>query len=79
MSGIHSKRKAKAIKEMSDLHGFKPEEFCSSKLWEIVCAEADTTGSRAELEAAVTELSNRRHYLAELALLDESLDLPAGS
>jgi hypothetical protein len=64
---------------MSDLQNFKPEEFCSSKLWEIVCADADAEGARAELEAAVAELANRRHYLAELAQLDESLHLPTGN
>ncbi len=62
------------VVKMSEMKVFNPEEFCSSKLWEIVCAEAEASGSRAELEAAVGELSNRRHYLAELAQLDEKLD-----
>ena len=54
---------------MSELSTFDPGELCSSKLWEIVRSEAG--GSRAELEAALAELSSRRHYLAEIEQLDE--------
>jgi hypothetical protein len=60
---------------MSEVQTFNAEELCSSKLWEIVCTEADAAGSRAELEAAVAELSVRRHYLAELAQLEETRHL----
>ncbi len=55
---------------MSEANQFKPEELCSSKLWEIVRARAAGDCCRAELEAAVAELARRRHYLAELAELD---------
>jgi hypothetical protein len=50
---------------MTDIHNFNAEEFCSSKLWQMVSNEA-TTASREELEAAVAELAQRRHYLSEL-------------
>ena len=47
---------------------FRAEEFCSSKLWEIVSTEP-ASASAADLEAAVAELAQRRHYLAELERL----------
>ena len=42
-------------------------EFCSQKLWRIISEERDT--SPDELEAAVRELAQRRHYLIELEKL----------
>jgi hypothetical protein len=44
---------------------FRAEEFCSSKLWQIV-SEPPASASKADLEAAIAELAQRRHYLAEL-------------
>jgi len=45
---------------------FNPQEFCSRKLWEMV--NADTTGqqNKAQLDAAIAELEQRRSYLIEL-------------
>jgi polyhydroxyalkanoate synthesis regulator phasin len=43
------------------------QEFCSSKLWEMV--SEDTRTSADDLEAAIEELARRRHYLAELEQL----------
>ena len=54
---------------MQDTQTFNMHEFCSRKLWEIVSADAagDESGvSQEELLAAVRELAQRRHYLAEL-------------
>ena len=53
---------------MNDIHNFNAEEFCSSKLWQMVSSEP-TTASHEELEAAIAELAQRRHYLSELEQL----------
>jgi hypothetical protein len=57
---------------MQETHTFNMHELCSRKLWEMVSADAagesvDTTPE--ELLAAVRELAQRRHYLAELEQL----------
>jgi hypothetical protein len=49
-------------------NNFNATEFCSQKLWEMVSGNHNST-SHAELEAAVAELADRRHYLAELEQL----------
>ncbi len=46
---------------------FNASEFCSRKLWQIVTDSGEQSTSVAELEAAIAELTTRRHYLAELA------------
>jgi len=43
------------------------QEFCSSKLWEMVSEDQRTSAD--DLEAAIEELAKRRHYLAELEQL----------
>jgi hypothetical protein len=43
------------------------QEFCSSKLWEMVAKDKRTSAD--DLEAAIEELAKRRHYLAELEQL----------
>ena len=43
------------------------EDFCSRKLWEMVSEDKNTTPD--QLQAAIAELSERRHYLAELEQL----------
>ncbi len=53
---------------MSNLSDFNATEFCSKKLWELVSGDHNST-SEAELEAAVAELAERRHYLSELEQL----------
>lgn len=45
---------------------FKPQEFCSRKLWQIVNTEAGARVDDADLQEAIAELATRRHYLAEL-------------
>jgi hypothetical protein len=45
---------------------FSAEELCSRKLWELVNTGDEAGMSKAELEAAVRELAQRRHYLAQL-------------
>jgi threonine synthase len=54
---------------MQDAQTFNMHEFCSRKLWEIVrerAADDENNVSQEELLAAVRELAQRRHYLAEL-------------
>lgn len=54
---------------MQESHTFNMHEFCSRKLWEMVSADAEGQAgdsSPEELLAAVRELAQRRHYLAEL-------------
>ena len=50
------------------MNKFNAQELCSRKLWEIVNnapgTEQDTNES--ELREAISELAERRHYLAEL-------------
>ena len=54
---------------MQETQTFNMHEFCSRKLWEMVSADAAGEAGNAtqeELLAAVRELAQRRHYLAEL-------------
>ena len=48
---------------------FNAGELCSRKLWQIVTDPKAERAGKAELEAAVAELSARRHYLNELVTL----------
>ncbi|MEM0954155.1 MAG: hypothetical protein AAGI24_08440 [Pseudomonadota bacterium] len=46
---------------------FKVQEYSSRKLWEMVSATpAESDSSEEQLMAAVRELQQRQHYLAEL-------------
>lgn len=49
---------------MTDTNTTNMEEFCSSKLWEMICN--NETNTPDELQAAIEELAQRRHYLSEL-------------
>ena len=52
---------------MQETQTFNMHEFSSRKLWEMVSGEGDDDStSPEELLAAVRELAQRRHYLAEL-------------
>jgi hypothetical protein len=54
---------------MQESQTFNMHEFCSRKLWEMVSADAagdEVEATEEELLAAVRELAQRRHYLAEL-------------
>jgi hypothetical protein len=44
------------------------QEFCSQKLWEMV-SNKSTASTPDELQAAIDELAERRHYLQELETL----------
>ncbi|MFV8818184.1 hypothetical protein [Haliea sp. E17] len=46
---------------------FNASELCSRKLWQLISSEERAAISAQELEQAIDELANRRHYLAELA------------
>ena len=52
---------------MSESRSINMEDFCSRKLWEMVSQEKSTTPD--ELQAAIEELAQRRHYLSELEQL----------
>jgi hypothetical protein len=57
----------KAVTAMQESQTFNMHEFSSRKLWEMVSGESeDDNASPEELLAAVRELAQRRHYLAEL-------------
>ena len=45
---------------------FNASELSSRKLWELVSGIDEQTPARTELEEAVQELAERRHYLSEL-------------
>ncbi len=49
---------------MTDTNTTSMEEFCSSKLWEMI--SNNETNTPDELQAAIEELAQRRHYLSEL-------------
>jgi hypothetical protein len=51
------------------------QEFCSRKLWEMVSQQENTT-SPDELQAAIHELAERRHYLNELESLGKLTPKP---
>lgn len=46
---------------------FNPSELCSRKLWQIVANPQGESLAEVDLKRAVSELAQRRHYLAELA------------
>lgn len=48
---------------------FNAGELCSRKLWQIVTDPEAERAGKAELDAAIAELSARRHYLSELVNL----------
>jgi hypothetical protein len=45
---------------------FNPSELCSRKLWELISTETEEQVSERELQEAIAELANRRHYLEQL-------------
>jgi len=54
----------------TDNQTFRMHEYSSRKLWEMVSAGGDSAAtSQEELLAAVRELEQRKHYLAELKRL----------
>lgn len=54
---------------MNTANNFNATEFCSSKLWELVSGDINQPSKQSELDAAVAELAQRRHYLNELEQL----------
>ncbi|QFU75048.1 hypothetical protein EY643_04960 [Halioglobus maricola] len=48
------------------MNNINPSELCSRKLWQLVNNEQGNTIGDADLARVVTELAERRHYLAEL-------------
>ena len=53
---------------MHTQHTFKAEEFCSTKLWELV-RHTPEAATAEDVQAAIAELAQRRHYLKELEKL----------
>jgi uncharacterized protein YdeI (YjbR/CyaY-like superfamily) len=53
---------------MNEVPSNNMQEFCSQKLWEMV-SNKSTTSTPDELQAAIDELAERRHYLHELETL----------
>lgn len=45
---------------------FNPQELCSRKLWDMVNIDDADSANKAQLEAAIAELEERRSYLTEL-------------
>jgi len=45
---------------------FDPQTLCSRKLWDIVNQDTSRTLAESDLQAAIQELQQRRHYLEEL-------------
>ena len=52
---------------MTESTNMNMEEYCSQKLWKMVSEEEHTRPD--ELQAAIRELAERRHYLSELEQL----------
>ena len=48
----------------SNTRTFNPQELCSRKLWDMV--NSANNDGKAQLEAAIAELEERRSYLTEL-------------
>ena len=46
---------------------FDASELCSRKLWQMVNNDRTTAITNLQLEQAIEELAERRHYLAELS------------
>jgi hypothetical protein len=45
---------------------FIPQELCSRKLWDMVNSDCADSANKAQLDAAIAELEERRSYLEEL-------------
>ena len=45
---------------------FNASELCSRKLWQLVANQETSQVTDIELQAAINELAERRHYLEEL-------------
>jgi len=55
---------------MTDTHtNFDPQALCSRKLWDIISQDPSRTLAESDLQAAIQELQQRRHYLEELTEL----------
>jgi len=54
---------------------FNPRELCSRKLWELISTETEEQVSERELQEAIAELANRRHYLEQLQQIGAIKDL----
>jgi hypothetical protein len=54
--------------EMNETLTTHMQEFCSQKLWEMV-SQQTTASCPDELQAAIDELAQRRHYMNELESL----------
>ena len=50
----------------SNRNTFNPQELCSRKLWDMVNTGSVDCENKAQLEAAIAELEERRSYLTEL-------------
>lgn len=46
---------------------FNASELCSRKLWQMVNGSEEHCVAESELQKAISELTTRKHYLAELA------------
>ena len=47
-------------------NNFNPQELCNRKLMELISAGNTDTQNKAQLQAAIAELKERRSQLAEL-------------
>jgi hypothetical protein len=45
---------------------FNPQELCSRKLWDMVNTGSVQSENKAQLDAAIAELEERRSYLTEM-------------
>ena len=48
---------------------FNASELCSRKLWQLINTHDGSGMSAGQLEEAIAELADRRHYLTELEQL----------
>ena len=56
----------------TESNSFNPQELSSRKLWDIISAESSANANKADLDAAIAELEERRSYLEELQLIGRS-------
>jgi hypothetical protein len=49
-----------------ETNNFNPQELCSRKLVELISAGNANSGNKALLQAAMSELEERRSHLAQL-------------
>ncbi|MEH6570409.1 MAG: hypothetical protein V7709_15110 [Halioglobus sp.] len=49
-----------------DTNNFNPQELCSRKLMELISAGNSNAENKAQLQAAIAELEERRGHLAKL-------------